>query len=136
MVAISNIIIGVSRLGWRVIRVVVFVIFKLSRSILKGTDHSKLSVLPSEIVAQGQMDNGASEAGSLKYVSNDKGCPAALENQDQHDEKVQIADMPRYGLLPALIRSFSRCLNFKDRARRSEYWWVAVPVLLLSLIHI
>ncbi len=132
MVAISNIIMGGSRLGWRVIRVVVLVILNLSRSILKGTDHSKLSGVPPEIFAQGQMDSGASEAGRLNYLSDDKGCPAALENQEQHDEKVQVADIPRYGLLPALVRSFSRCLNFKDRARRSEYWWVAVPVLLVA----
>ena len=132
MVAISKIIISGSRLVWGIIRVVVPSMVKLSRSIIKGTDHSKLSVVPTGIVGHDEVDKGDSDAGNLEGIGGNKVCQAVLENQEQYDEKIQVADIPRYGLLPALIRSFRRCLNFKDRARRSEYWWVAVPVLLVA----
>ena len=40
-----------------------------------------------------------------------------------------------YEFIPASKKYFIKCIDFKGRSRRSEYWWIYITILLITIIE-
>ena len=49
----------------------------------------------------------------------------------------QWGDSPStfYEFIPASKKYFTKCIDFKSRSRRSEYWWIYITILLITIIE-